>query len=152
MPARQSLLLPWLIAFKALRTPVAFGVSAILQNEGGRVLLVRQRYSPGWHLPGGGVERGEPPAKAIIRELQEEVGLQQAGSPILHGLYTRAIGMATNVVALYRVPNAHISFRSNAEIVEILWTKPDAPPGDATPGTLRRFAELVGKDKQQPYW
>ena len=70
MPARQSLLLPWLMAFKALRTLVAFGVSAILQNEGGRVLLVRQRYSQGWHLPGGGVERGEPPAKAIIRECQ----------------------------------------------------------------------------------
>lgn len=152
MPARPSLLLPWLIAFKALRTPVAFGVSAILQNEAGRVLLVRQRYSKGWHLPGGGVERGEPPAEAIIRELQEEIGLQQAESPILHGLYTRAVGMATNVVALYRVPNAYFAFRPNAEIAEILWAKAESPPGDATPGTLRRLTELIGEGTQQPYW
>src|ERR1043166_8973819 len=119
MPPRQSLLLPWLIAFKALRTPVAFGVSAILQDEAGRVLLVRQRYSPGWHLPGGGVERGEPPARAIIRELQEEVGLQSSARPEFRGLYTRAVGIATNVVALYRVPDAQIAFQPNAEIVEI---------------------------------
>src|ERR1041385_6558494 len=147
VPARRSRFLPWLLAYKALRTPVAFGVSAILTAADGRVLLVRQRYSPGWHLPGGGVERGEPPAKAILRELEEEVGLQASRAPLLHGLYTRTVGLATNVVALYRVPDAQIAFRPNAEIVEILWANPDTPPGDATPATLRRFAELTGDRK-----
>src|SRR3954469_10556460 len=113
--SRRFFLLPWLLAYKALRTPVAFGVSAIVEDENARVLLVRQRYSPGWHLPGGGVERGEPPATAIVRELQEEVGLQASSQPVLHGLYTRTVGLATNVVALYRVPGAQIAFRPNAE-------------------------------------
>lgn len=152
MPARRSRLLPLLLAYKALRTPVAFGVTAILEDANGRILLVRQRYSPGWHLPGGGVERGEPPAEAIIRELQEEVGLQSSSAPVLHGLYTRAVGMTTNVVALYRVGEAQISFHPNHEIAEILWTDPRTPPDDATPATLRRFAELMGDVKPTPYW
>jgi ADP-ribose pyrophosphatase YjhB (NUDIX family) len=152
MAARRSRLLPWLLAYKALRTPVAFGVSAIVPDDSGRVLLVRQRYTPGWHLPGGGVERGEPPAKAIVRELGEEVGLQSCGTPVLHGLYTRAVGLATNVVALYRVPGAQIAFRPNAEIVEILWADPVAPPGEATPATLRRFAELTSNVTPSSYW
>ncbi len=151
MPARRFFLLPWLLAYKALRTPVAFGVSAILEDESGRVLLVRQRYSQGWHLPGGGVERGEPPAEAILRELREEVGLLSAETPVLRGLFTRAVGVATNVVALYRVPHAQISFHPNAEIAEILWADPKAPPDDCTPGTLRRFAELGGAPPS-PYW
>jgi 8-oxo-dGTP pyrophosphatase MutT (NUDIX family) len=152
MPARRSRFLPWLLAYKALRTPVAFGVSAILTAADDRVLLVRQRYSPGWHLPGGGVERGEPPAKAIVRELEEEVGLRASGAPLLHGLYTRTLGLTTNVVALYRVPGAQIDFRPNAEIAEILWADANAPPNDATPATLRRFGELTGRATPSPYW
>jgi len=152
VPARRSRFLPWLLAYKALRTPVAFGVSAILAGADGRILLVRQRYSPGWHFPGGGVERGEPPAEAIVRELGEEVGLHSSGEPVLHGLYTRTIGMTTNVVALYRVPDAAIDFRPNAEIVEIFWADPEAPPEGATPATLRRFAELAGRAPPSPYW
>lgn len=152
MAARRSRFLPWLLAYKALRTPVAFGVSAIVPDVQGRLLLVRQRYTPGWHFPGGGVDRGEPPARAIIRELQEEVGLQSSATPEFYGLYTRTVGMTTNVVALYRVNDATIAFRPNAEIAEIIWADPHAPPDDATPATLRRFGELRGEAKQSEYW
>jgi 8-oxo-dGTP diphosphatase len=47
--------------------------------EGGRLLLCR--IGPGypgsgrWMLPGGGLEFGEPPEKAVLRELDEETGL-----------------------------------------------------------------------------
>lgn len=152
MAARRSRFLPWLLAYKALRTPVAFGVNAIVPDAQGRLLLVRQRYTPGWHFPGGGVDRGEPPAKAIVRELQEEVGLRAGAPPELHGLYTRAVGVATNVVALYLVREATISFRPNAEIAEIVWADLNAPPDEATPATLRRFAELKGEAAQSEYW
>ena len=152
MAARRSRFLPWLLAYKALRTPVAFGVSAMVPDAQGRLLLVRQRYTPGWHFPGGGVDRGEPPAKAIVRELREEVGLQSSASPEFYGLYTRTVGMTTNVVALYRVRDATIAFKPNAEIAEIVWADLHAPPHDATPATLRRFAELRGEAKQSEYW
>jgi hypothetical protein len=71
---------------------------------------------------------------------------------VLLGLYTRTVGMATNVVALYRVPDAQIAFRPNAEIAEILWADMSAPPEDATPATLRRFAEFTGRAPASSYW
>lgn len=51
------------------------------------VLLIRHSSRsprPGtWSLPGGGVEHGEPPARAVVRELREETGLTGAVGDLL---------------------------------------------------------------------
>lgn len=52
---------------------VAAGV--LLFDERDRVLLVDPTYKPGWEFPGGVVEPGEPPARAGMREVAEELGL-----------------------------------------------------------------------------
>jgi 8-oxo-dGTP pyrophosphatase MutT (NUDIX family) len=137
---------------KALMSPVAFGVSAIVDAEGGMVVLVRQTYMQGLHLPGGGVSAGEPPATAIMRELREEIGLISAAPPEFVGLYTRQFGFVTNVVALYRVRDAKFDFKPNLEIREIAIVDPHMPPNETRPGTRRRLAELVGAAPISPYW
>ncbi|MFH0241344.1 NUDIX domain-containing protein [Streptomyces sp. HK10] len=53
---------------------VAAGV--LLFDEADRVLLVDPTYKPGWEFPGGVVEPGEPPARAGLREVAEELGLR----------------------------------------------------------------------------
>jgi 8-oxo-dGTP diphosphatase len=59
------------------RTRVA--AYALVTDDEGRVLLCRT--APGvvaeqvWLLPGGGLEFGESPEAAVVRELQEEAGL-----------------------------------------------------------------------------
>lgn len=148
-PARLRLGL--VLALKALRTPVAFGATAIVEDAENRVLLVRHSYMEGWHLPGGGVDAGEPPAVAVIRELQEEVGLIRAAPPEFFGLYTRKVGWATNVVALYRVRDAVLAFKPNLEIREIVYADPNAPPPGTTAGTRRRLQEVLGAARS-PYW
>jgi 8-oxo-dGTP pyrophosphatase MutT (NUDIX family) len=136
---------------KALLSPVAFGVMGAVFDAAGRVLLVRQGYMPGWRLPGGGVDRGEAPAAAVMRELHEEVGLT-GGAASLFGLYTRKAGLVTNQVALYRIAGAEISFRPNWEVREILFTHLDAPPPGTTPATARRLAELSGAAAPAQFW
>ena len=140
------------LGLKALVSPVAFGVSAIVDDAGGRVLLVRHSYQPGWHLPGGGVDAGEPPAEAVLRELREEVGLVESAAPEFIGIFTRRLGWVTNVIALYRIAHARIQFKPSAEIREILWADPRSLPDGAVRGTRRRLAEFADKTPLSPYW
>ncbi|KKQ07999.1 MAG: hypothetical protein US18_C0004G0011 [Parcubacteria group bacterium GW2011_GWB1_36_5] len=39
-----------------------------------KILLVKRRDVPVWVIPGGGIETGETPGKAVIREAKEESG------------------------------------------------------------------------------
>jgi ADP-ribose pyrophosphatase YjhB (NUDIX family) len=50
---------------------------ALFFDDAGRVLLVHPTYKDTWDIPGGYVERGESPAAACRRELQEELGLDR---------------------------------------------------------------------------
>lgn len=60
------------------KTPIA-GVSVIITNLGGDVLLLKHSYGPAvWSLPGGGLARGEDPLEAARREVREELGVELA--------------------------------------------------------------------------
>ncbi len=45
-------------------------------SEDGQILLVRGIIGTEWSLPGGGIEKGESPAEAAVRELYEETGMR----------------------------------------------------------------------------
>ena len=52
------------------------GVSVIVKDLRGQLLVVRHSYGPPvWGLPGGGLKKGETPEEAARRELLEEVGM-----------------------------------------------------------------------------
>ena len=57
-------------------------VGAVIQDEGNRILLVRHKKERGgywqgkWICPGGELEHGERIEEGILREVQEETGLE----------------------------------------------------------------------------
>lgn len=58
------------------KAPIA-GVSVIVTNLSGDVLLLKHSYGPDvWSLPGGGLGKGEDPLEAARREVREELGLE----------------------------------------------------------------------------
>jgi 8-oxo-dGTP pyrophosphatase MutT (NUDIX family) len=60
------------------KVPIS-GVSVIVTNLGGDVLLLKHSYGPAvWSLPGGGLGRGEDPLAAARREVREELGVDLA--------------------------------------------------------------------------
>jgi ADP-ribose pyrophosphatase YjhB (NUDIX family) len=139
------------LTIKAFVNPVVFGVAGAIRDGQGRILLVRQSYMPGWRLPGGGLEWGEPPETAVRRELREEVGLN-GGSAWLFGLYSRKAGFLTHITALYVIEGGVVDFRPNWEVRDVLWAAPEAPPPGIAPSTLRRLAELAAGAQQRPDW
>jgi len=64
---------------------------ALVIDSADRVLLVRFEFPTAtrWALPGGGLEPGESHVEALVRELSEEVGLDDAviGPAIWHRLH-----------------------------------------------------------------
>lgn len=68
-----------LIGQRALLLPA---VSLIIEDDRGRLLLVRQDADGPWFTVGGMVEPDEDPLTAAYREAQEEIGTEVA----IHGL------------------------------------------------------------------
>ena len=65
--------------------PYRPNVGALLFNSAGLVLVARRAGTPnaegpagGWQLPQGGLDEGEDPRFAVLRELEEEVGTRRA--------------------------------------------------------------------------
>jgi ADP-ribose pyrophosphatase YjhB (NUDIX family) len=91
-------MLPWLLrVWRVLPNPLrlvylrlrygrfGIGVSALIRDERGRILLVHRTYSRDepWSLPGGWLEgKGESIEHALERELREETGLRVKVGPI----------------------------------------------------------------------
>ena len=56
------------------------GVGIMLLNRANRVFVGRRIDTPGenWQMPQGGIDQGEAPRQAALRELKEEVGTDRA--------------------------------------------------------------------------
>ncbi|HEY5805338.1 MAG TPA: NUDIX hydrolase [Lysobacter sp.] len=48
---------------------------AVIRSSSGELLIVKPTYREGWLLPGGVCESNESPAMALVREIDEELGL-----------------------------------------------------------------------------
>ena len=156
--------MPWLSRFDRLTRPLfqvrarltrglTLGVRALVMDPEGRVLLLRHTYTPGWHMPGGGVEFGETCETAVTRELVEEAGIELVGRPRLLSIHSSHATFKGDHILFYRIDDWRACpATSRGEIHELKWFAPDDLPAGATGGTRRRIAEALEGAEINPLW
>jgi 8-oxo-dGTP pyrophosphatase MutT (NUDIX family) len=121
------------------------GVRGLVLDGEGRVFLVKHSYVAGWHLPGGGVEKGETLLAALARELREEGNIELSATPVLHAIYFNRRISSRDHVAVYVVRSFQQTAppRPNHEIVAHGFFALQDLPADTSRATRERIAEVV---------
>ncbi len=107
------------------------GAYAILPREGQLLLTVQLAEIPEIQLPGGGIDPGETPVKALHREVYEETGWRIA-APRRLGAFRRFVFMpeydmwAEKICHIYLAHPARQIGPPIEEDHEVLWASPDA--------------------------
>jgi ADP-ribose pyrophosphatase YjhB (NUDIX family) len=66
---------------------IAVAVSAFIQDDEGRILMIRRTDNDLYSIPGGQLELGETLAEAAVREVREETGIECEVTGVV-GLYS----------------------------------------------------------------
>jgi 8-oxo-dGTP pyrophosphatase MutT (NUDIX family) len=133
---------------------MTLGVKALVFDGEGRVFLVKHSYIGGWHLPGGGVERGETLIAALERELREEGNIELTEPPVLHAVYYNRRVSRRDHVALFIVH----AFRQtappqpNKEIVAHGYFGIKELPEDTSRATRERISEVLDGRPPAELW
>ena len=105
------------LAAKLVRPRFRAAVAALIFNEQGQVLLFKHTYRKfEWGIPAGGLEYGEQPDKAILREFFEETGMQIEIERLLLAESSRE-DRNISIVYLCRIVSG--SFQESNEISEM---------------------------------
>ncbi|MDB5449434.1 MAG: hydrolase [Phenylobacterium sp.] len=104
-------------------------VGAVIRDPQGRLLTVRKCGTERFMLPGGKPEPGEDDLTALTRELREELGVRLVSASLLGRFEAPAANEAGATVR----SNAYAAtiegaIAIQAEIEELLWIDPAAPP------------------------
>jgi 8-oxo-dGTP pyrophosphatase MutT (NUDIX family) len=140
-------------SFWRLQRPATLGVRGVVVRPDGRVLLVRHTYTPGWHFPGGGVERKETALAALNRELMEEAGVAPTAPAQLVSAHANHAFFPGDHILLFRIDQwTQAPIDNRMEIAELGFFDPANPPEGTTGGTLRRIAELFRGQAVDGIW
>jgi len=103
------------------------GVNMVPLDAEGRVLLLKHVFHPfvPWGLPGGWLGRGEEPEACVLRELEEETGLEARLGPLVLAAAKPFPQHLVLVYAGYVTPGP---LCLSGEIIEAGWFTRDALP------------------------
>ncbi|HXG83474.1 MAG TPA: NUDIX hydrolase [Pyrinomonadaceae bacterium] len=114
--------------------------AAVVTNEKGEVLLLDHVFRPfsNWGIPGGFIEAGEQPEKAVIREIREETGLQLKNVRLV-----RARTAGRHVEILFRAEASGRAEAKSREINRAEWFRSDRMPEEMSRKQKSDVLELL---------
>ncbi len=121
------------------------GAFAIILDELGRVLLCHRRDFDVRNLPGGGVENGELPTEAVIREVREETGLEVAIEKLV-GVYGKADKDELVFAFICRIMGGQLSITDEAS--ECRYFKVEHIPSNTSPKQVERIHDAMRSSGQ----
>lgn len=141
-------------AYFRISRPMTLGVRIVAINNENKVFLVRHTYIDGWHLPGGGVEKGETIFQAALKELQEEAGIISNFQNLeLFSIYDNSKNFKCDHVALFKIYDFTMTKVDNRhEIAESGFFDIKNLPAGTTRATLERIAEVMAESEISHYW
>jgi ADP-ribose pyrophosphatase YjhB (NUDIX family) len=127
------------------------GVSALIRDEQGRILLLRHTYrgSNPWGLPGGGLKPGESLERCLLRELGEETGLRVEIVHMLSGAAHPDRRLVDMIYSCRLLPGESIAnFKTNAEVAEARWFHPGELPDGLSKGQKLLLAVALAQAEE----
>jgi 8-oxo-dGTP diphosphatase len=116
------------------------GVFTIILDPQGQVLLCHRRDLDIWNLPGGGMEPGELPTEAAIRETREETGLEVKIERLV-GVYSKPNNNDLVFVFTARVLGGRLTLNEEADQLDYFAL--DALPQNTIPKHVERILDAV---------
>ena len=105
------------LAMRMYRPKFRAAVAAMIFDEQGRILLFKHTYRKfEWGIPAGGLEYGEQPENAIVREFFEETGMQIEVEKLLLAESSKE---DRNISLIYLCKIVSGTFRESSEISEM---------------------------------
>ncbi len=114
-------------AFVPTAQNYTIGVGGIVRDDN-QLLVIKDRFTKGYKLPGGHVDHQETIKKALKREVFEETGVEVEFESIINlGHFTRAQLEASNlyIVCTAKAISKEISIHDKSEILEAKWINID---------------------------
>jgi 8-oxo-dGTP diphosphatase len=140
---------------RAATAPVLVAAAVVWRDE--RVLLTQR--PPGgalallWEFPGGKIEQGETPEHALVREIEEELGVRATPGAVL-GVHRHAYPHGPEVEIFFvECALESFAFRSSGAVHAVRWARPqDVDHDQVLPGDREFLTALAAgrKDGARP--
>ncbi len=125
--------------------------SSVVTNKAGEVLLIQRHDIRTFDVPGGGLDPGELPTEAAVRETFEETGLRVRPSQLL-GLYHWPNEPHAFLSFYFRCELLGGSLRPSEETPTVAFYALDALPNRMLPMHRQRLRDSLAHAAPQPHW